>query len=132
MVARGTGEPCSKVHCSCKCVIYLFFIEIELFIKMRRFEQPSIYVFLDCLNIKDFTVFFSRHSLEKKYIPTTELLVVKNIVKDFLVWIFNDMLIPLLKVRIKAGPCWRCLQTLTVFIFRTTFILRKPPIAEKE
>ena len=95
---------------SLKKVFYRLFFNkaIDNFISMRKFETINLHTLIQGLRFKDFECFYSKqfrssnkenfNRLKNERIPLSEQSKVNEIVQEWIYWLFEDLLIPLLKV----------------------------------
>ena len=75
---------------------------------MRKFETINLHTLIQGLRFKDFECFYSKqfrssnkenfNRLKNERIPLSEQSKVNEIVQEWIYWLFEDLLIPLLKV----------------------------------
>ena len=75
-----------------------FFRALKHFIHLRRYDSVDSNVYFRWLNIGLLTSFFSKQSITQNHIPTTEIACVRDLFRCVYFWLFNDLVVALLRV----------------------------------
>ncbi|TIB12060.1 hypothetical protein E3P77_01177 [Wallemia ichthyophaga] len=77
------------------------FDSVDAFISMRKYETLTLHAIVQGLQVNDFKCFYSAHYKQEngrsERIPPSEQTKVTQVVLEWIYWIFEDLLIPLLK-----------------------------------